>query len=163
MLAFLSPEGCAPEVALVSPLARALAGVDPAAVEDLSAVGKVELRGDVDALELEVGEELVRLTPERALVLSTATVAGLLERARALGIRAYDVTAALAGIAVEGERLLRRLTELDLDALPAAGAIARGTPAVLLRDEGERFRIFVPQELGHYVVEVVLDLQRGLA
>src|SRR3990172_9980190 len=99
MLAFLSPEGCAPEVALVSPLARALAGVEPAAVEDLSAVGKVELRGDVDALELEVGEELVRLTPERALVLSTATVAGLLERARALGIRAYDVTAALAGIA----------------------------------------------------------------
>ena len=163
MLAFLSPEGCAPEVALVSPLARALAGVDPAAVEDLSAVGKVELRGDVDALELEVGEELVRLTPERALVLSTAPVAGLLERARARGIRAFDLTGALAGIAVDGERLLRRLTELDLDALPAAGAIARGTPAVLLRDEGERFRIFVPQELGHYVVEVVLDLQRGLA
>src|SRR3990172_12592987 len=97
MLAFLSPEGCAPEVALVSPLARALAGVDPAAVEDLSAVGRVELRGDVDALELEVGEELVRLTPEGALVLSTATVAGLLERARAAGVRAHDGPAARAG------------------------------------------------------------------
>jgi hypothetical protein len=33
---------------------------------------------------------------------------------------------------------------------------------VIQRRDGERFRIFVAQELGHYVVEVVLDTLRGL-
>ena len=31
-----------------------------------------------------------------------------------------------------------------------------------VRDEGERFRIYFPQELGHYVAEVVLDAIAGL-
>jgi hypothetical protein len=75
----------------------------------------------------------------------------------------YDATAALAGLEVEGARLMRRLTELDLDALPAVGAVARGTPAVIERLDGERFRLFVPQELARYVAEVVNDLAEGLA
>ena len=75
----------------------------------------------------------------------------------------YDVTAALAAFEFEGEDALRRLTELDLDALPAAGSVARGTRAVLdAPRRGTRFRIFVAQELGHYVVEVVLDRCEGL-
>ena len=56
---------------------------------------------------------------------------------------------------------MRRLTDLDLDALPAVGKLAE-VPAVVLRD-GDRFRIFFPQELGHYVAEVVLDTLDGLA
>jgi hypothetical protein len=42
------------------------------------------------------------------------------------------------------------------------GAIVRGTPAAIEPRGGERYRVFVPQELGHYVVEVVLDALRGL-
>ena len=32
----------------------------------------------------------------------------------------------------------------------------------LVRDEGDRFRAYFPQELGHYVAEVVLDAIDGL-
>ena len=41
------------------------------------------------------------------------------DRLLAQGYRVYDMTAALAALEVEGEDLMRRLTELDLDALPA--------------------------------------------
>ena len=160
-LAFLSPELAAPE-ALASPLLRALAAADPAlGLQDLSRLGKVELRGDVAAFAPAPGEELLRLTPQRALVLADGAVAGTVERARAAGLRAYDVSGAWAGLALSGEPLMRRLTELDLDSLPTAGALAHVT-ALLFRD-GDRFRIFVPQELGHYLVEVVRDMAEGLA
>ena len=56
---------------------------------------------------------------------------------------------------------MRRLTDLDLDALPAAGPFA-DMAAIVLRDEGERFRVYVPQELGHDVVHAVLDTHEGL-
>ena len=72
------------------------------------------------------------------------------------------MTCSLAGLGLEGERLLRRLTDLDLDALPTAGGFAR-VSAIVIRDEGERFRAYFAQELGHYVAEVVLDAMAGLA
>lgn len=160
-LAFMSAELCAPET-LASPLARALAAADPAlGLEDLSATGIVELLGDVAAFAPEPGDELLRLTPQRALVLRQGPVVATVERARAAGLRAYDVSAAYAGLALTGEALLRRLTELDLDSLPVAGALAH-VSALIFRD-GDRFRIYVPQELGHYLVEVVCDLAEGLA
>jgi hypothetical protein len=34
--------------------------------------------------------------------------------------------------------------------------------AIVLRDEGETFRFFFPQEYGHYVAEVVVDALEGL-
>jgi hypothetical protein len=71
------------------------------------------------------------------------------------------MSGSLAGLGLEGVQLLRRLTDLDLDALPAAGGFAR-IGAILVRDEGERFRAYFPQELGHYVAEVVLDALAGL-
>jgi hypothetical protein len=158
-LDFLSPSRCAPE-ALASPLARALASADPDLVRDLSLDGKVEIRGDLDLVDTSPGEQLVRLSPRRGLLLVDGDPASTVERLRGHGVLAYDATAALAGLAIEGEQLLRRLTDLDLDALPAAGGFAR-IGAILLRD-GERFRVYFPQELGHYVAEAVLDAIAGL-
>ncbi len=159
-LAFLSPFGCEPEL-LASPLARALADVDPGVVDDLSLEGKVELRGDVDSVVVGDGEELVRLSARRALLL-TDDPAGAIERVRAAGVRGYDATGLLAGFAVHGVQLMRRLTDLDLDALPAAGPFAHAA-AIVLRDEDDRFRVYVPQELGHDVIHAVLDTYEGLA
>ena len=156
---FLSPASCEPGT-LVSPLTRILEGIDPEVVRDLSSEGKVELRGDLDRVELAEGEEVVRLAPRRGLLLTDDPL-GAVERARGRGILAYDATGLLTGFAVGGEQLLRRLTDLDPGALPAAGPFAH-VPAVLLRDEGERFRVYVAQEIGHDVVRAVLDTLAGL-
>lgn len=121
----------------------------------------VEVRGVLDAVEVAEGEELVRLTPRRGFLFTSDDPAALAARARVRGVRAYDVTGGWAGIALAGERLMRRLTDLDLDALPAAGPFAR-VPAILRRDGGERFRVYVPQELGHDVALAVLDAVEGL-
>jgi hypothetical protein len=159
-LDFLSPDGCDPEVVLVSPLARIAVG---GAVTDVSATGKLEVRGDIDALETVAGEHVLPLGAGRALLVLHGSPAAARVRLRASGYRVYDQTAALAAFEIEGEDLLRRLTELDLRDLPAIGSIARGTPAVIERVEGERFRLYVPQELGHYAAEVALDMAKGLA
>jgi len=71
-----------------------------------------------------------------------------------------DFDRGLAGLQVTGERLLRRLTDLDLDALPATGMVAN-VRATVLRD-GDEFRIFFPQEYADHVAEVVLDAAEGL-
>ncbi len=155
LLAFLSPDRSAPEVRLVSPLSRT-------AVRETPGLGVLELRGDVRAVTAGAGEELVRLTPTRGLLLTEGPPAAALARLRADGVRAYDLTAGLAAIELDGEPLMRRLTELDLDALPAMGPVARGVGALLQRTGPETFRILVPQELAHYVAETALDLAEGL-
>jgi hypothetical protein len=149
-LSFLSPHEA--EVAGVSPLRHVLGP----AFTDVSHLGKLEVRGDVGQLDA------LPLGPGRALLVLEGDV--LVERDRLvdLGYRVYDMTAGLAALEVEGEDLMRRLTELDLEALPAIGAIARGTTALIERLGGERFRLFVPQELGQFVAEVVTDMTRGL-
>jgi hypothetical protein len=158
-LDFLSPWRCAPG-STTSPLRRALEGA--AGIEDLSLDGKLELRGDLDLARPLADEELVRLSPRRGFVLTPHDAAEAAERFRAQGILAYDATGAWAGLAFAGMRLLRRLSDLDPHALPAAGPFAR-VPAIVLRDEGERFRVYVPQELGHDVALAVLDAIAGLA
>ncbi len=144
-----------------SPLEHALrwAGTE---IEDSSQMGKLEVRGQLDGADLPDGTESVRLSPTRALVLCPPNEVGRVraELRERFG-HVVDVTGALAGIRVRGEQLLRRLTDLDLDSLPAAGAVAR-VPAIVLRD-GDAFRIFFAQEYGDYVVEVVLDTAKGLA
>jgi hypothetical protein len=149
-LAFLSPANAA----FVSPLSRAIGE----GVTDVSHLGKLELRGALDGVAAGPGEELLRYAPSRALLVTEAPVQPL---SRA-GVRAYDMTAALAAFEFDGEDALRRLTDLEPSRLPAAGAIARGTWALFDARGGSRFRVFVPQELGHYVVEVALDTLRGL-
>lgn len=146
------------EPAFRSPLERALRHAPPD-VQDISHTGKIEVRGDVSSLD---EGEVVRIHPTRALVLCDyAEAAEVRARLRERFEHVVDVTSALAGIRVRGERLLRRLTDLDLDALPATGAVAH-VPAIVLRADDE-FRIFCPQEYGHYLAEVVVDTAAGLA
>ena len=159
VLDFLSPSRCA-EGTTASPLRRALDGAEHGLV-DLSRDGKLELRGDLDLLRPLEGEELVRLSPRRGFLLTPHDPAEAAARIRAQGVLAYDATGGWAGLALTGERLMRRLTDLDLERLPAAGPFAR-VAAIVLRDEGERFRVYVPQELGHDVAMAVLDAIEGL-
>lgn len=159
-LAFLSPSRCV-EGATTSPLRRALEGADPAAVRDLSHEAIVEIRGDVDAVPTTADEELLRLSPARGFLFTDQDPADAVARARAAGALAYDMTGAYAGIAVASEQVVRRLTDLDLDAVPTAGPFARVT-ALFRRDPDGWFCVYVPQELGHYVAEAVLDALAGL-
>ena len=119
-------------------------------------LGKLEVRGAVPDGAIPVG-------PSRGLVVVEGDPRAERDRLTAAGYRVYDLTAALTSLEVEGEQLMRRLTELDLDALPAIGAVARGTTAVVERLGPDRFRLHVPTELGQYVSDVIADQAQGLA
>jgi hypothetical protein len=157
---FLSPSRCA-EGTVTSPLRRALEEADPAFVRDLSLEGVVELRGNVDAVVPSQGDELVRLSSRRAFLFTSGDPADAAERLRAGGALAYDATGALAGIAIRDERVMRRLTDLDLERIPTAGPFARVT-ALFRRSADGWFEVYVQQELGHYVAEAVVDALAGL-
>lgn len=157
-LAFLSPANCAE---VTSPLRRALEGADPAALRDLSLEGIVEIRGNVEAVVPAAGEELLRLSPRRAFLFTEGSPLQAVERARAAGARAYDATGAYAGLAIADERVLRRLTDLDLALIPTAGPFAH-VSALFRRGTDGWVHVYVHQELGHYVAEAVLDALEGL-
>jgi hypothetical protein len=159
-LAFLSPTRSA-EGTTTSPLRRALEAADPEAVRDLSLEGIVEVRGSVDSVTPGDGEELLRLSPRRAFLFTTDDPVTVVERVRGGGALAYDATGAYAGIAIASEQVVRRLTDLDLGSIPAAGPFAHVT-ALFRRDADGWFRVYVNQELGHYVAEAVLDAIAGL-
>jgi hypothetical protein len=164
ILDFLSPDLAAPdltpsETAWRSPLERALADA-PAGVEDISRTGVLEIRGDLDALDLP-GTELVTITPARGLLLSDPNRIGEIREKVRQDSLALDVSAAWAGLRIRGEQLLRRLTDLDLDALPAVGSVHH-VQTLVIRDEAETFRLFFPQEYGHSVAEIVIDALEGL-
>lgn len=146
-----------------SPLDRALRSVRLGLeLHDLSlSLAKFEVRGDLDGI---AGEDLIRITPRRGLVLAPFDESEAVEaRLRAAVETVIDVTGALAGLRIEAPdaaTLMRRLTDLELESLPAAGAVAR-VPAVV-RGGGDAFELFWPQEYGHYLAEVVLDAADGL-
>jgi hypothetical protein len=108
---------------------------------------------------LDADLDVLRITPSRALIVCSPEECA--ELRRSLPGLVIDVSGALAGIALGSAELMRRLTDLDLSALPAAGKVA-GVPALVSASE-ESFRIFFPQEYGHSVVEAVRDQQAGLA
>jgi hypothetical protein len=138
----------------VSPLA--FLSPHEADVPGAPALGKLEVRGGIPEGAIPIG-------PARGLVVVDGDPRAERDRLTAAGYRVYDMTAALASLEVEGEQLMRRLTELDLEALPAIGAVARGTTAVIERLGPDRFRLHVPQELAQYVADVIADLEEGLA
>src|SRR5262249_46218306 len=154
---FLSPSQAEPEVAVVSPLRHALG----AGLDDVSQLGKLELRGPLETVAPAAGEQLLELRPNLGLLV-TDDPAAALARLEGSSVRACDLTGALAALEFTSEDAPRRLTELEPARFPTAGSIARGTRAVFDDRGGGRYRVFVAQELGHYVAEVVLDVLRGL-
>jgi hypothetical protein len=165
ILDFLSPDLAAPDLAPAetawrSPLERALAHA-PAGLEDISRTGVLEIRGDLETLDVP-GAEFVPITPKRGLLLCEADRVGDIREKVRQDFLAIDVSAGWAGLRVRGEQLLRRLTDLDLEALPAVGSIHH-VQALVIRDEGETFRLFFPQEYSHSVAEIVIDALEGLA
>ncbi len=158
-LGFLSPDECAPGTVLASPLE----GIDSPAIVDVSSLGKLEVRGDIGAIETSDGEELLTLGPGRALLVCPGSTTLARERLAEAGFRVYDMTAGLAAFEVTGEAVLRRLTALDLATLPAVGAAGRATPALIERRGGETFRLFVPRELAYSLAEMAADIAEGLA
>ena len=157
--AFLSPGGADATAIWRSPLERALADARPG-VRDISHTGKIEVRGETAELHVD-GAETVWISPHRALVLCDYDEVAAVMGSLGDGFLAIDVTGGLAGLEVQGSAVMRRLTDLDLDELPAPGPVAH-VQAIVLRDEGETFRFFFPQEYGHYVAEVVVDAIGGL-
>jgi sarcosine oxidase gamma subunit len=159
LLDFLSPDRADAEARWRSPLERALEHAPPE-IADLSLTGKLDVRGDLDSFDAK-GVELVRITPERGLVLCDFTKTANVRARLADRFLVVDLSAALAGLQLRGEALMRRLTDLDLDSLPAVGAVAH-VQAYVLRDDAETFRLFFPQEYGHYLAEFVVDAAEGL-
>jgi hypothetical protein len=157
-LDFLSPDLADADAKWRSPLERALEHAPPE-VSDVSVTGKLEIRGEVGTLRTRA-LEIVPVTPERALVLCDFTKTGEIRAKLSERFLVVDMSAALAGLQVRGETVMRRLTDLDLDALPAVGAVAH-VQAYVLRDDAETFRFFFPQEYGHYLAEVVVDAAEG--
>jgi sarcosine oxidase gamma subunit len=156
-LDFLSPDLATPDAVWRSPLERAFAHA-PEGIEDLTRTAVFEVRGDIDGLEGEV----VRLAPGRAYALCPFEEAGRTRtRLTGAGRLVVDVSAGWAGLRVRGETLMRRLTDLDLDALPALGTLAH-VRALVVRDEGDSFRLYFAQEYGHSVAEAVIDAAEGL-
>jgi hypothetical protein len=94
-----------------------------------------------------------------ARVKDVTALAGLDEE-QALGPRA-----GLAGIEIaapHAETLVRRLTDLDLERLPAIGAVAH-VRALVQRPGPVQFRIWFAQEYADHLAEVILDADEGLA
>jgi hypothetical protein len=165
VLDFLSPDLSAPDLAPAetawrSPLERALANA-PAGLEDISRTGVLEVRGDLETFSTP-DAEFVPITPRRGLLLCDADRVGDIREKVRQDFLAIDVSAGWAGLRVRGEQLLRRLTDLNLEALPAVGSIHH-VQTLVIRDQGETFRLFFPQEYGHSVVEIVIDALEGLA
>jgi hypothetical protein len=156
-LAFLSPGRASAEAVWRSPLERALREAPPG-ISDLSLTGKIEIRGDLPRSVK--GAELVRITPNRGLVLCDFPKTIELLEKLSIDYVATDVTGTLAGLSVRGEALMRRITDLDLDALPAAGSVSH-VQAVVTRD-GDSFALWFGQEYSDYLAEVVLDAHEGL-
>jgi sarcosine oxidase gamma subunit len=160
-LEFLSPDLAAPEAVWRSPLERFLRDA-PGELLNLSRLAVLEVRGEQainSLLRTRVPHVAIPIAPERSLVLGSSGAAAEL-RSELAEHTVVDLSAGFAVLRLTGVQAMRRLTDLDLDALPAAGPFA-GIDAVVSRD-GDSFRIIFPQEYGRYVCETVLDTLAGL-
>ena len=80
-------------------------------------------------------------------------------------VSALGLAAGVAGIELERPdvfRLLRRLTDLDLDVLPTIGAVAH-VRTLVVKEAASRCRLWFAQEFSDYIAQVVIDTWEGLA
>ena len=80
-------------------------------------------------------------------------------------VSAIGPAAGVAGLELTGPdaaAVLRRLTDVDLERLPAVAPVAR-VRALVQRPATDRFRIWVPQEYAHHVAAAAIDAWSGVA
>jgi heterotetrameric sarcosine oxidase gamma subunit len=149
---------------------------------DVSHLGKLELQGDlsaVDGLPAEPGAATraahawwCRIAPTRALILcdAPATVGARDALRDARGVAVVDVTGAFGALCLAGplaRELFARFCALDLRAgsLPIGGvrpgSVAR-MPGVVLREEADRFVWLFGAAYAGYAWQVVADAGRRL-
>jgi sarcosine oxidase gamma subunit len=119
------------------------------------AVFEGQAEGELAAAE---GELVLRLPAGRAFLARPAAAGG--EAPGGL----LELSAAYAALEIEGAgaaQTMRRLTDLDLEALPAVGALAH-VRGWVFRPEPERYLVFFAQEYGHYLWEVAVDAAEPL-
>jgi glycine cleavage system aminomethyltransferase T len=133
-------------------------------VKDVSNVGKFEVRGDLNGFSGS-GIELIPITPERGLAVCDYTRCADVHRQLLDHFDLVtDMTAAFSGLEIKGPgatTVMRRLTELDLDNLPTAGAVSH-IAATIVRDGDEAYRLYFAQEYAHYFWEVAVDAAEPL-
>ena len=101
----------------------------------------------------------------RALEHAPHGVSDVTAEVNAKDVAALGPAAGVAGIEIDAPyapRLVARLTDLDLEALPSIGAVAH-VRALVARRRRNCYRIWFPQEYSDYLAEVVLDAWEGLA
>ena len=101
----------------------------------------------------------------RALRDAPSGVRDVTAQADADTVRPLGPVAGVAGIELHApfaDTVLRRLTDLDLDRLPALGPVAH-VRALVTREGDDRFRVWFPQEYADYLAEVVIDTWEGVA
>ena len=129
-------------------------------IRDISHLGKLEVRGDLAGIE-----GVIPITPSRGLLVCDTGETKAVQEKLSTGYDVLDLTGALAGLEISGpgaETLMRRITAHDLDDLPAAAPASHVGPCVITREGEESFRIFFPQEYGHYLWEVAVDAAEPL-
>jgi len=122
-------------------------------IADLSHLSKLEVRPALDGFDDENAVHY-RISPRRSLVIGGSEAPE--------GQLVLDVTAALSILALVGpqaEAAIRRLTHLHT--FPSGGEVAHITAHVLNPAESAYWIVF-PQEYGHYLWHVAVDVAQPL-
>lgn len=143
------------------------------AVVDITARGKIDVRGDVGASLTAAGDSLIaRISPEWALVLTEPGGEEILTTKLAASAdereMVTDATHAYAGYALAGPKLadlFARTTSWDpatLDPGQATGAPIAEIGGVMVRRDGATMELYVASEFGRYMWDTLLSVAEGL-
>jgi heterotetrameric sarcosine oxidase gamma subunit len=143
------------------------------AVVDITARGKIDIRGNVGASLSAAGDSLVaHISPDWAMVLTEPGGEEVLTTKLAASADEHemvtDATHAYAGYALVGPKLadlLSRTTAWDpatLEAGQATGAAIAEIRGVMLRRDDSTLEVYVSSEFGRYAWETLLSVARGL-
>jgi glycine cleavage system aminomethyltransferase T len=143
---------------------------DGLAIADITARGKVDLRGPVDEMLARLAPSaeahVARVSARAALILTRPGDVGpclaAAEQAAGMSGMATDVTSVYTGIALLGPRageLLARLTSMDVSTVPQGGATGlqlAKIPAILVRGE-HAIEVYAGSESGRYLWQTVAE------